>query len=219
MEKEMKQAKSFVEKMQNYSSAQAGFTEQYKGTPPWDIGKPQAQFIKRAKIIKGKILDVGCGTGNTAIYFAAHGLKVTGIDFVEAAISKARTKANQKNLSVNFLVKDAMTLREWDEKFDSVIDSGLFHIYAGDERQRYVEGLLHVIKPNGRLFLLSFTDQALEGGVSDQELRDVFSEGWEIESLELVRGEVSADFLKKFPDIYPEGGPKMWFAMIRKMGS
>ncbi len=55
-----------------------------------------------------------------------------------------------------------------------VIDSGLFHIYSGQdqaqERTRYVQGLAHVLKTGDRLFLLSFTDEAPEGGVSKQEL-------------------------------------------------
>ena len=101
-----------------------------------------------------------------------------------------------------FLVKDAMTLGDWDERFASVIDSGLFHIYAGDERQRYVQGLAHVLKPGGRLFLFSFNDDASwpGGGVSRQELYDAFADDWDVESLELVGGEVNPAFAAEFPE-------------------
>lgn len=77
-------------------------------------------------------------------------------------------------MAVNFLIKDVSTVVNLDERFSSVIDGGLFHIYSGQDQvqdqTRYVQGLAHVLKPGGRLFLLSFTDEAPEGGVSKQEL-------------------------------------------------
>jgi cyclopropane fatty-acyl-phospholipid synthase-like methyltransferase len=98
-----------------------------------------------------------------------------------------------------------------------VIDSGLFHVYAGDEQQRrYVEGLKHVLEPGGRLFLFTFTEDAPEGGVSQEQLHEIFADGWVVESVELARGEVSSAFLAEFPDAFPESGLKGWFAIIRR---
>jgi SAM-dependent methyltransferase len=220
--KNMDSKESFMENMMNHPSAQAGFTKIYAdGIPPWEIGKPQPPFIEVAEQVIGPVLDSGCGTGNTALYFASRGLNVTGIDFVEKVIRQARDKAIERGLSVRFLVKDAMTLCEWGETFASVIDSGLFHIYHGDEQRRYVQGLAHVLKPGGRLFLFSFSDKIDEslglGGVSKRELYDTFADGWEIESLELVRGEGNPELIAKFPELDPANGdPKMWFAIIRR---
>ncbi|MBM7868318.1 methyltransferase domain-containing protein [Heliobacterium gestii] len=206
--------------MQNYSSAHEGFTEHYNATPPWDIGKPQAPYLTVIDQVKSPVLDAGCGTGSTALFFAARGLEVTGIDFVESAIQRARIKAAEQSVSVNFLVKDAMTLNDWNERFASVIDSGLLHIYSKEDqrqdRTRYVQGLAHVLKPGGRLFLLSFTDEAPEGGVSEQELYEIFAKGWEIESVQQVIGEINQEFLAKHPGAFQEAGPKMWFAVIRR---
>jgi SAM-dependent methyltransferase len=202
--------------MQNHPSAHAGFTKIYEGNPPWDIGKPQPPFVAIADRVLSPVLDAGCGTGNTALFFAARGHRVTGIDFVEEAIRRARAKAAERDLPVEFLVKDAMTLGGWDERFASVIDSGLFHIYAGDEQRRYVQGLAHVVQPGGQLFLFTFTEEAPEGGVSRQQLYDIFADGWDVESVELVRGEVSPAFTAEFPEAFPEGGPKGWFAVIRR---
>ncbi|MGO8737073.1 MAG: class I SAM-dependent methyltransferase [Terriglobia bacterium] len=201
---------------QNHPSAHAGFTKIYEGNPPWDIGKPQPPFVAIADRVLSPVLDAGCGTGNTALFFAARGHRVTGIDFVEEAIRRARAKAAERDLPVEFLVKDAMTLGGWDERFASVIDSGLFHIYAGDEQRRYVQGLAHVVQPGGQLFLFTFTEEAPEGGVSRQQLYDIFADGWDVESVELVRGEVSPAFTAEFPEAFPEGGPKGWFAVIRR---
>jgi cyclopropane fatty-acyl-phospholipid synthase-like methyltransferase len=202
--------------MQNHPSAHVGFTKIYAGNPPWDIGKPQPPFVESAGRVTSPVLDAGCGTGNTALFFAARGHRVTGIDFVDEAIRRARVKASERGLAVEFLVKDAMTLGEWDQSFRSVIDSGLFHVYAGDEQRRYVQGLRHVIQPGGRLFLFTFTEEAPEGGVSREQLYEIFAEGWEVESVELARGEVNPAFLAEFPDAFPEDGPKGWFAIIRR---
>jgi cyclopropane fatty-acyl-phospholipid synthase-like methyltransferase len=125
-------------------------------------------------------LECGCGTGNASLFFAARGLQVTGVDFVEEAVLKARAKAVERGLSVEFLVKDAMAFSEWDKRFASVIDSGLFHIYYGEDQQRYVRGLSQVLKPGGRLFLFSFSDKMESlgvGGFSRQELHDIFASG------------------------------------------
>jgi len=172
--------------------------------------------VAAADQVIGPVLDAGCGTGNTSLFFAARGLQVTGIDFVEEAIRRARGKATERGLSVEFLVKDAMTLADWDRRFASVIDSGLFPIYSGADRQRYVKGLSHVVQPGGRLFLFSFSDQVPvaewhPSGVSRQEMYDAFADGWEIESLRLVSGEARPEDVDKFPK-----GDWMWFAIIRR---
>jgi SAM-dependent methyltransferase len=203
--------------MQSEASAQAGFTKVYaESNPPWDIGKPQPPFVAAAGQIAGPILDSGCGTGGTSLFFAARGEQVTGIDFVEEAIRRAKVKADERGLDVEFLVKDAMTLGAWDKQFASVIDSGLFHIYDGDERKRYVQGLAHVLKPGGRLFLFCFNDDPSwpGGGVSRQALYDAFAGGWQVESLELAGGEVNPAFEAEFPGKL--ANMKMWFAVIRR---
>src|SRR5262249_26436639 len=113
----------------------------YAGQAPWDIGKPQKPFIDSADRITGTVPDAGCGTVDTALLFAGRGCKVTGIDFLEVPIQRAQRKATERGLPLTFLVKDATTLKDWTERFDNVIDSGLFHVFGDDDRVRYVEGL------------------------------------------------------------------------------
>jgi len=193
------------------------FQSMYAGQPPWDIGKPQPAFLAVADQIAGSVLDAGCGTGDHALYFARRGCQVTGIDFVDEAIQRARKKAEGQNLPVTFLSKDALALKSWSERFDNVIDSGLFHVFSDQDRQRYVEGLAAVLKPGGRVFLLCFSDE--EPGtlgprrVSRQELHDAFASGWVVESIQPVRLEVLPN-LKDFT--FSEGGPKAWLAVIRR---
>jgi SAM-dependent methyltransferase len=193
------------------------FEALYAGRAPWDIGRPQKPFIQVADRISGAVLDAGCGTGDTALFLAGRGCQVTGIDFLEEPIRRAKHKAAERGLSVTFLVKDALTLKDWAERFDNVIDSGLFHVLSDEGRRRYVEGLATVLKPGGRLFLMCFSDgePGTQGPrrVSKRELHDAFARGWAVESVEPVRVEVPPD-LKDFS--FSEGGPKAWFAVVRR---
>ncbi len=195
------------------------FENLYAGQAPWDIGKPQKPFVDRADQITGSVLDAGCGTGDTALFLASRGRRVTGIDFLQLPIERAKRKAVERSAAVTFLVKDAMTLKDWSERFDNVVDSGLFHVFADEDRKKYVEGLATVLKPGGRVFLLCFSDEEPAGPgprrISKKELRDAFAEGWSIESIEPIRIEINPNF-KDFP--LSEGGPKAWFAVVRRAG-
>jgi len=195
------------------------FQSLYSGQAPWDIGRPQKAFLDVAERIAGSVLDAGCGTGDNALYFAKRGCRVTGIDFLEDPIQRAKQKAAERGLTATFLVKDALTLKDWSEQFDTVIDCGLFHVFNNDDRRRYVEGLATVLKSSGRLFLLGFSDEepGTQGPrrVSKKELCNAFAEGWIIESFEPSRYEVRPD-LKDL--VLSEGGPKVWFVVLRRAG-
>ena len=193
------------------------FENAYAGQAPWDIGRPSKVLVAVADRISGSILDAGCGSGENALFFAGRGCQVTGIDFFEEAINRARRKATERGLPATFLLKDAMTLKDWTERFDNVIDSGLFHVFNDEDRRRYVEGLATVLKPGGRLFLLCFSDEepGTQGPrrVTKAELHDAFAQGWVIESIEPSRYEVRPD-LKDLT--FSEGGPKAWFVVVRR---
>jgi SAM-dependent methyltransferase len=201
----------------NESVDRATFENLYAGPAPWDIGKPQGRFTAVAGWVMSPVLDAGCGTGENALYFAARGDRVVGIDFVPEAIRRARAKATEQDLPVEFLVKNATKLGEWDERFASVIDCGLFHVFSDEDRRHYVEGLAHVLDSGGRLFLMCFSDEepGTEGPrrVSRQELYDVFGEGWEVESVQPAKFECNPAFTEI---TFSEGGPKAWFAIVRR---
>ena len=195
------------------------FVTAYAGQAPWDIGGPQQAFLDVADRINGSILDAGCGTGENALFFACRGHKVTGIDFLPEPIERAKQKAADRGLKATFLVLDALALKDVPEVFDSAIDSGLFHVFSDEDRRRYVEGLASVLKPGGRLYLLCFSDAepGTQGPrrISRREIEDTFSSGWEIESIEPSRFEVRPD-LNSLNLNFSEGGPKAWFAVVRK---
>jgi len=170
------------------SLAIKGFAEHYEDgiSPVWDTGKPKQPFLEIADKVIEPLLDAGCGTGDTSIYFASRGLKVTGIDFIENAIKRAKSKIEGSNLPVEFFVKDAVALDEWDTKFNTIIDSGLLHaIY---DREKYANGLKHVLNSGGRLYVFYFKDDPTSpgGGISDSDLKRIFGNGWMIESIKLA---------------------------------
>jgi 2-polyprenyl-3-methyl-5-hydroxy-6-metoxy-1,4-benzoquinol methylase len=128
------------------------FESFYQGEAPWDIGRPQKEYIQleQAGEIVGSVLDVGCGTGENALYLAEHGHEVWGIDFIPAAIQKAQEKAAQRHLTATFLVLNTFELHTLGRTFDTVIDWGLFHVWSDEERPRFVDNLAAVIRREGR---------------------------------------------------------------------
>ena len=191
----------------------------YAGKAPWDIGRPQRPFVEVADRVTGAVLDAGCGTGENALFFASRCHPVLGIDFLEGPVQEARRKAEERGLLAEFIRMDALTLVEFDRRFESVIDSGLLHVFSDEDRARYVAGLAHVTGPGGRLFLLCFSDDepGTQGPrrVSEREIRESFANGWDAEEIRPSRLETRTD-LEGIS--FSEGGPKGWFAVIRRVG-
>ena len=160
------------------------FESAYKETAPWDIPAPQPAFVRLegAGEIRGSVLDAGCGTGENALHLASRGHEVWGLDFIPVAIEGA--KAKERGLGVDFQVGDALKLDQLGRTFDTVIDCGLFHTFADEERPLYVSGLATVVRPGGSIHLLCFSDQEPPGQgprrVTQQEIRDAFRDGWQV---------------------------------------
>jgi len=165
------------------------FEKAYQGRPPWDIGRPQQEFVQLEESgkISGDVLDVGCGTGENALYLAGRGHGVWGVDAVPAAIETSRRKAEERDLAATFLVKDALHLHEIGRTFDTVIDSGLFHTLSDPDRPRFVWNLSRVLKPEGSYFMLAFSELEPAGygprRITRKEIWDAFSDGWRINEI------------------------------------
>jgi len=171
----------------------------YAGAPPWVIGRPQPAFLELADagVLKGPVLDVGCGTGEHALMAAARGLDATGIDAAPAAIAIAKATARDRGLPARFLVWNALELASLDQRFDTVLDSGLFHVFDDDDRARFVESLAAVMAPEARYHMLCFSDrQPGDWGprrIRQQEIRSSFARGWRVDSIEAATFDVTLD--------------------------
>jgi SAM-dependent methyltransferase len=157
--------------------------------PPWDIGRPQPAFVRLADDgrLTGRLLDAGCGSGENALLAASRGADVTGVDIAPAAIALARAKASERGLTARFEVADARDLGHLSLTAETLIDSGVFHVFGDDDRARYVASLAAVLRPGGACYLMCFSDrQPGTWGprrVRADELRAAFADGWTVQSI------------------------------------
>jgi ubiquinone/menaquinone biosynthesis C-methylase UbiE len=129
---------------------------------------------------KGRVLDIGCGTGENALYLAENGFSVIGVDLSSRAIAAARAKTAERRLDVDFRAGNALSLDFEDSAFDNVIDSGLFHTFNDKDRPAYVSEMARVLAPGGRYFMLCFSEKEPTGWggprrVTKEEIKARFS--------------------------------------------
>jgi cyclopropane fatty-acyl-phospholipid synthase-like methyltransferase len=157
--------------------------------PPWDIGRPQPVFERLAEqgLLRGRLLDSGCGTGENTLMAAAHGAEALGVDVAPTAIAQARQKAAERSSTARFEVADVLELSQLGLTFDTVVDSGVFHVFDDGDRARYVASLAAVMMPGATCYLMCFSDrQPGDAGprrVSQDELIAAFRDGWAIDSI------------------------------------
>jgi ubiquinone/menaquinone biosynthesis C-methylase UbiE len=153
------------------------FTTAYEGgPPPWDIGRSQRDLVSAFDELQlsGSALDLGCGTGEHVLELARRGVDAWGVDSTLAAIEAAREKAARRGVSATFVHGDALDLAALGRRFDTVLDCGLFHVIAEEDRRRYLAELSHVLDAGGRFLMLGFaTNRTNRGprGYSPEELR------------------------------------------------
>lgn len=167
--------------------------------PPWDIGRPQPPFrsLLEEGAIRGRVLDVGCGTGEHVLMCAAHGLDATGLDSAPTAIAAAQAKAKERGLRPRLLVGNALHLGRLGAQFDTVLDSGLFHVFDDADRGAFVASLRAATGPGSRYIMMCFSDRQPGGfgprRIAQAEIRASFAEGWRIDSIEPARFDIRFD--------------------------
>ena len=193
-----------------FSRRRETFDKLYRGEPtfeggpkptgvPWDIRQAQPRLMELEALggITGEVLDIGCGLGDNAIYLASRGHSVTGLDGSPAAIEQARDRAAQAGVyptagsaGVTFDVADATNLTGYDGRFDTVVDSALYHCLDDDGRQAYAASLYRATRPGARWHLYCFSDGNINGlvapmgSVPESNIRDTLTaNGWRIDFL------------------------------------
>lgn len=139
------------------------FHRQYAGgDAPWDINQPQPEIValEDAGTFGHRVLDVGCGTGETALFLASRGHDVTGVDAVAAALDTAKARATERHLDVCFRTADVLdVLPELIGKFHSVTDVGFFHALSDEQRTDFASKLAAKLAPGGVYAMLCFSER------------------------------------------------------------
>ena len=185
------------------SLSQDLFENAYKGEapelglgtkPPWSIGEPQpeiAALIEQGKF-RGDVLDVGCGEAAVDLYLAERGFTTVGIDLSPTAIELATAEAVKRGLTnASFEVADISAFGGYDGRFNTIVDSTLFHSIPVEAREGYQQSVARAAAPGASYYVLVFDRAGLPNGpanpVTEDELREVVSKYWTIDEIRPAR--------------------------------
>jgi SAM-dependent methyltransferase len=165
--------------------------------PPWSIGEPQPEIaaLIDAGHVVGEVLDAGCGEAATALRLAELGHRVVGLDISPAAIELARAAAQRRGLAdkATFAVADISDFVGYDSRFNTIIDSTLFHSMPVDRRASYQRSIVRAAAPGARFIALVVEKAAAiadrsrdeeDTTFTEDELRAAVSPYWSIDSID-----------------------------------
>jgi SAM-dependent methyltransferase len=160
------------------------------GFTPWDEHPLAASLVRLVEgddaLPPGTALDLGCGTGDSSIYLAKHGWRVTGVDFVGKALDKARTKAAARQAEVNFLQADVTRLSSEGvgSDFGLIVDNGCLHGMSDADRDAYVREVTAVAATDAHLLIVGFSPGTTRPvrGITEAEVERRFAADWTLVS-------------------------------------
>jgi SAM-dependent methyltransferase len=184
---------------------------------PWDIGQPDfnlIQTVTTTPINPCKAVDIGCGTGDNAIWLSQQGFDVVGIDTSAVAIEKARAKASQTHANVSFIVGNFLTSQIAGAPFGFIFDRGLFHVFETDEERKRLAENVHRHLGEGGLWLSligNADEQRQAPGPPQHSARDIVNA---VEPYFEILSLVSGHFGSNRPD-----PPRAWVCLMRRRRS
>ncbi|GAB4380611.1 MAG: methyltransferase domain-containing protein [Elainellaceae cyanobacterium] len=180
-----------------------------EGTARWDLGQPAPVFVSLLNSPDapqpGRMAVLGSGRGHDALLFAEHGFEVVGFDFAPSAIEAARTNAQQRGLSAEFLQRDIFGLdAEFAQQFDYVLEHTCYCAIAPEQRTDYVKLVRAILRPQGELIGLFWAHSRPGGppfGTTPDAIRQRFAE-FELIAATLVSNSVEGrkgeEYLMRF---------------------
>jgi SAM-dependent methyltransferase len=173
---------------------------------PWNFKTPPdvlENLVRTGKITPCKTIDLGCGTGNYAIYLAGEGFDVTAVDISSSAIKIAKNNASQKGIDCNFIVVDILgDLKQIQSTFNFAYDWELLHHIFPSGREKYIRNVYRLLNPGGQYLSVCFSEENLQFGrvgkfrktpletvlyfSSENELRVLYEAFFKIEELKTI---------------------------------
>ena len=186
------------------------------GDTPWDTRRPSAELaavLESGLIQPCRALELGCGTGTNAIYLAQRGFSVTAIDLATAAIERAKRRAREQAVCVDFLVDDLCDLQSPLEPCDFVFDRGCYHCARRENLPGFLTTLKRVTKPGAKYLLLA-------GNAHEQTAAPGPPRVYEHEIRAELDALFSVDWIRQFRFEDPGGveGPLGWSCMLTRRG-
>jgi SAM-dependent methyltransferase len=155
------------------------------GYTPWDKVLPAelAEVIAGSEALApGRALDMGSGNGTKAIFMAAHGWRVTGVEAIPRAITESLRRAGNAGVKVDFREGDVTRLDDLglEPGYNLIFDFGCYHGLNGNQRDAYVRGVNGVAGDGATLLMMGFTKRAppVTVPVTETDLRAHFGPDW-----------------------------------------
>lgn len=124
-------------------------------------GRCAPETLRRPGSAGTRAIDLGCGAGGVAIELAEAGFDVTGVDFSQVALRKARAAAERRGLGaarIRFVAGDltAGHVPGVDGPFDLLVDYGTLDDLPEAGRRAMAAYVTELARPGSRLFLFAF---------------------------------------------------------------
>ncbi len=165
----------------------------FEGPPPWNIGEPQPELgaLMAADKFRSDVLDAGCGVAELSLALAAEGYTVVGVDLTPTAIAAATKAAEERGLTnASFVQADITSFTGYDGRFNTVVDSTLFHSLPVEGRDGYLSSVHRAAAPGASFYVLVFAKGAFPAEmepkpneVDEDELRTTVSKYWEVDEI------------------------------------
>jgi len=130
---------------------------------PWNLSDPPellVDAVESGRIQPCAAVDLGCGAGNYAVWLAARGFDVTGLDISEEAIKLATVLAQHRGVTCSFKAVDLLgELNAYQDTFDFAFDWELLHHIFPEDRPRYVQNVHEILRPGATYFSVCFSEK------------------------------------------------------------
>jgi len=153
---------------------------------PWfyeQLDPDVEQVLDMHNLHEGNVLEIGTGPGTQAIELARKGFEVTATDVSQTAIDKAKKRAEQEGVSVDFVQGDIIQDRI-EGQYDIVLDRACLHCLDPEHWPAYVANVKQALRPGG-LFVLKCLSDAQKGSsyshkFTEEEIAGLFSSDFDI---------------------------------------